>query len=122
MESKRRILIVDDEPQVRTYLNSVLTEADYDVLEARDGRSALDLLAVNSVDLMITDLVMPEQEGIETIRILRRDYPDVKIIAMSGAFEGRMLHAAKLLGASTALQKPVAPDTIIEAVRKLLES
>jgi DNA-binding NarL/FixJ family response regulator len=71
-------------------------------------------------DLMITDLIMPDQEGVETITKLRREYPRLKIIAISGAFGGRYLRVAELLGADTVLQKPFTPQVLLDTVRKLL--
>lgn len=73
-------------------------------------------------DLIITDLVMPKQEGIETIRLLRRDHPEVevKVIAMSGAFGGDYLRIAQYLGASKTLAKPVHADALLRTVEEAL--
>jgi len=74
----------------------------------------------NVVDVLITDLVMPECEGIETIRYFRKEVPYVKIIAISGAFEGQLLAAADVLGSHATPQKPIRPDELLEAVRSLI--
>jgi chemotaxis response regulator CheB len=71
---------------MRAWLREALEIGDYDVLEGANGRNAMDLLTTVTVDLVITDLAMPEQEGIETIRLLRRQHPGLKIIAIFGAF------------------------------------
>lgn len=98
----------------------MLEVAGYAVQTAANGKEALDLLAVDSFDLIITDLVMPEQEGIETIKILRRDYPQIRVIAMSGAFGGDYLKIAGLLGAHSTMPKPLRMEKVLEIVEKSL--
>jgi CheY-like chemotaxis protein len=113
-------MVVDDEEAVRRFLSEVLLSGGFEVSEAFDGRMAMELMASDPVDVIVTDLVMPEQEGIETIRLLKRLFPAVKIIAVSGAFEGRVLAAARLLGANAALPKPLGPELLLETVRNVL--
>ncbi|MCU0229463.1 MAG: response regulator, partial [Bryobacterales bacterium] len=79
-----RILIVDDDPDVRLVLRRMLEPDGYEVGEAGHGREALEVIGHRPFDLLITDLIMPEQEGIETIQTFHRRYPEVKIIAISG--------------------------------------
>ena len=76
-----RILVIDDDPDVRGWLRDSLASFGFAVIEAKNGKDATSLLKRETFDLCITDLAMPEQEGIETIQILRRDYPALKIIA-----------------------------------------
>jgi CheY-like chemotaxis protein len=121
-EGTARILIVDDDAGVRQVLRSMLVPAGYHVEVAVNGREAVERLREETFDLVITDLVMPEQEGIETIKILRRDFPGVKIIAISGAFGGDYLRIAGYLGAHRTLAKPVRMDTVIRAVEETLQS
>ena len=83
---------------------------------ATNGREALDRMAAGGIELTITDLVMPEQEGIETIKRLRKEYPDVKVIAMSGAFGGDYLQIAGFMGAHSTLVKPIGMQTVLNAV------
>ena len=116
-----RVVIADDETAVRAYLSAVLRDAGYEVIEAGDGRQALHEVRSQHVDLVITDLVMPEQEGLETIQALRREVPDVGVIAVSGAFGGQFLKMAKLLGADAALDKPVSPERLLATVAKVLQ-
>lgn len=116
----RSILLVDDEAPVRQLFREVLEEAGYRVREAPEGKTAIEMLEKEAADLMITDLVMPEREGIETIIDVRRRFQSAKIIAISGAFGGRYLHLAKMLGAQQVLQKPVRPPELLAAVRDVL--
>ncbi len=117
-----RILVTDDEAGVRRFLRQVLERAGYEVIEAPDGRKAVQAVRSGRVDLMITDLIMPEQEGIETMKALRMERPDLAIIAISGAFEGRLLKATRFLGADAALPKPVDPELLLHAVAEALAS
>jgi PAS domain S-box-containing protein len=118
--SRSRILVVDDEEDVRRYMVEVLRQAGYQAAAARNGREALSQLAGGGWAMVITDLVMPEQEGMETIGEIRRRYPEVPIVAISGAFGARYLKMAEYLGASRTIAKPVAPDKLVEVVAELL--
>jgi CheY-like chemotaxis protein len=117
-----RILIVDDDAGVRQVLRGMLLPAGYQVEAACNGREALDRVRQEHFDLIITDLVMPEQEGIETIKLLRQEFPAIKVIAISGAFGGDYLRIAAFLGASRTLAKPVRMETMIRAVEETLNS
>jgi CheY-like chemotaxis protein len=92
------ILVVDDEGDIRSLLKRFLGESGYDVLESSNGRDALDQLRKTKVDLLISDIVMPEADGLEILQSLRKDFAGLKVIVMSGAFDGRFLRAAELLG------------------------
>jgi CheY-like chemotaxis protein len=115
-----RILVVDDDAGVREVLQSMLEAAGYSVELAINGREALAIMRHATFDCIITDLVMPEQEGIETIKMIRRDYPDLGIIAMSGAFGGDYLRIASYLGAHATLSKPVQLPTLLATVSSLI--
>jgi CheY-like chemotaxis protein len=106
-------------------LRQMLERAGYEVVEAPDGRAGVRLYRQEKADLIITDLIMPEKEGIETITELRRDFPDVKIIAISGG--GRIapevyLRMARSLGALRTFTKPIERKEIIETVQELLHN
>jgi len=116
----RKILIVDDDEAVRRVLHSILESAGHSVTAATNGREALDIMSGGDFELMITDLVMPEQEGIETIKLLRKEYPDVKVIAMSGAFGGDYLQIAGFMGAHKTLVKPIRMQTVLDAVEDVM--
>ena len=115
-----RILIADDEAGVRGFLRRVLEGAGYEVIEAADGKQALRELQAGSLDLVIMDLVMPGQGGAETIMALRKEAAGIRIIVMSGAFEGKYLEAARNFGAQAVLTKPVSPDMLLAEVAEAL--
>ena len=117
---RANIIVADDDETVRRLLSFVLSEAGYAVYAVPDGRAAVRLVETEAIDLLITDLVMPGQEGIETIRQLAARWPDLPIIAISGAFGGGMLPAAFLLGAAATLQKPVALRDLLVTVGRVL--
>ncbi|HEV3197266.1 MAG TPA: response regulator [Bryobacteraceae bacterium] len=114
------ILVVDDEAGIRGLLRKVLAGAGYKVMEAKNGKEALEQIRGAELDLVLTDLVMPDMEGLEMIGIIHKERPELKIIAISGMFGGRFLHAAELLGAHATLAKPIRPDDLLDAVRRVL--
>jgi DNA-binding response OmpR family regulator len=117
---RKKILVVDDEESIRTLFQLILSSAGYEVLLAPDGKEAMRLAGMSRPDLVITDLVMPEKEGIETIRHLHSLYPDLKIVAMSGAFDGAFLKMAKMIGAQETLHKPISPKELLATTRRLV--
>jgi YesN/AraC family two-component response regulator len=114
------VLLVDDESSIRKLLRKVLESAGYSVLEAANGREALKSVRQRPVDVMLTDIVMPEKEGLETIRELRTLHPAVRVIAMSGAFDGRYLKTAAMMGARATMKKPVAPDELLRILEQVM--
>ncbi len=120
-----RILIVDDDEQVRNVFHRLFENESFEVHEAADGNEALESIRRFPADIVITDIVMPEKEGFQTIRELRREFPALKIIAVSGGGlldPGLYLECAKQIGASYAFSKPVDRNVLLDAVRKLLET
>lgn len=114
------ILVVDDEPLVRFTLQAGLKQGGYEVLQAGDGDDALTVLESAHIDLVLTDLAMPRREGIETIIEIRRRFPHVKVIALSGVFGDLYLDMARQLGAAAAFPKPVRMSALREAVEAVL--
>jgi CheY-like chemotaxis protein len=117
------ILLVDDDEEFRSMLSESLSQAGYEVREARDGREATQLYCDHPCDLVITDLIMPEKEGLETIEEFRRNYPKAKIIAISGGSRHGpfdYLKMAKAFGARQVLAKPFTRQEILEAVTQVL--
>ena len=115
-----RILVVDDESHVTRYFQKVLTQAGHEVLIATDGNQALKAVRARPFDVVLIDLIMPDREGIETIRIIRKEQPNLKIIAVSGYNNAEFLKVAKYLGANVALAKPVDPARLVSTVQELL--
>lgn len=118
-----RVLVVDDEEFIRFTLRQMLEKAGHEVVEAVNGQDALDCFERSPIDLVITDIVMPEKEGIETIVELRRHQPDLKIIAVSGGGRTKTmdyLDIAERLGADSAIAKPLQRQVVMDAVNKAL--
>ena len=118
-----RILVIDDDEQMRVLLQQAMQWAGYEVVAAENGRQGQQMFEEKPADLITTDLIMPEQEGLETIRILKQRYPAVKIIAISGG--GRIgpeayLPTAMELGADRIFAKPFDVKELIAAVQELL--
>jgi len=118
-----KILIIDDDEQMRILLRQVMEWAGYEVVEAADGREGMLKQRKEHADLVITDLIMPEQEGLETITGLKKEYPKLKIIAISGG--GRIgpdayLPAAQELGADRVFSKPFDVRELANTVKELL--
>ena len=119
----QRLLIIDDDQSVRVWLRRSLEREGYEVREAGEGGAALELLAAAPVDLVITDIVMPDQEGIALILALRKSHPQLPVIAISGG--GRIgmnnyLEIAKGCGAARVLAKPFKIAQLLPFVRELI--
>jgi CheY-like chemotaxis protein len=119
-----RILIIDDEPQIRSMLRLMLERVGYEVAEAPDGIEGIRRYRESPADLIITDLIMPNKDGIGMIIDLKKEFPKVKIIAMSGGGVNRpegYLDGAKKLGATRTLTKPIDRDEMLKAVKETLK-
>lgn len=119
-----RMLIIDDETQVRKALRRMLEKEGYEVNEAPDGAVGLQFLQAHPVDVLITDIFMPEKEGIETIREVKKRYPAVKIVAISGGGRGgklNMLPNAIFFGAHYTLAKPFTREELRVAIDTVLK-
>ena len=115
-----KILVIDDDSRMRRLVARILERENHEVIEAVDGKKGIDQFAAHRPDIVITDLLMPEQEGIETIRELRRVAPSLRIVAMSGGGgtnDMMFLGMAKALGADAVLAKPFRADELIRAVQ-----
>ncbi len=117
-----KILVVDDDEAILTLLSEILTHAGYEVSTAQDGAKALRMAQIQSFDLLLTDLVMPDRDGIEVIKSIRKHQPKLSIIAISGAFGGSMLRAAELLGAQATLPKPCSSTHLLTTISEVLRS
>ncbi len=119
-----RILVIDDEFQIRTIIRKVLESEGYQVVDAPNGKAGMELFKKEPFDLVITDVVMPEKEGIEVIGELVDHFPETKIIVISGGSRNldvdNLLKSAKILGAHCTLSKPFEHAEFLNAVRHVL--
>ncbi len=117
-----RVLIVEDDEAFRTVLKQMLLTAGHVVMEAASGREAIRALRLEPPDLVLTDLVMPDQDGLEVIMMLRKEIPEIPVIAMSGGLANSPLYLdlAKKLGARRLLFKPFAPEQLFAALQEAL--
>jgi DNA-binding response OmpR family regulator len=116
------LLVVDDDKAVRIMLRKMLETDSHDVVTAQNGIDALNCLRKQLPDIVILDIIMPEKEGFETIVEIRRDYPTLKIIAISGGGSigaTNYLKLAKTLGANLTIEKPIHMKELLAAVRQL---
>jgi CheY-like chemotaxis protein len=116
-----RVLIADDDERLREATRAVLESAGHSVIEASDGAEALRLLLRQQADVIVCDMFMQGQDGIETIRRLRRDHPALKIVAMSGGgYLGALdvLKVARHLGALEVLKKPFGRAELLDAIAR----
>jgi CheY-like chemotaxis protein len=119
----QKILIIDDEPIIRHMVGRVLDRSGYPTVSAANGVQGMACFRRELPVLVITDLIMPEREGIETIRQIRREQPDLPIIAMSGSTRSGgadFLSMAYELGANEILRKPFEPLDLLNCVRRCL--
>ena len=118
-----RILVIEDDVEVRKVIRRILEKNGHQVIEAANGKDGISKYRQDPTDLIITDIIMPEKEGIETIGELRKDFPNVKIIAVSGGGRiksGDYLVLAQKIGAMRTLAKPFEWDTFVGTINELL--
>ncbi|MBV5316546.1 MAG: response regulator [Desulfobulbaceae bacterium] len=121
----KRILVVDDETQIRTMLSLMLEQEGYTVDTAENGEEGLSLVGRHTFDLVITDMIMPVKDGLKFIMELVRDYPALKVLAISGggAIKAeRYLTMAGYLGDIATLEKPFKREVLLAMVKKLIAS
>ena len=114
-----RILVIEDDDSMRMMFQQMLERAGHEVVEAREGDEAFMRCRQGAVDLIITDLIMPQRSGFEIIRGLKREFPDLKIIAVTG-WGRHLLPLARDSGADRMFEKPIGQDDLIGAVGELL--
>lgn len=117
-----KILLIDDDNLIRRSVARVLLANGHEVFTAEDGARGMELFHREHPELIVTDIYMPQQEGIETILTIRRENHDVKIIAISGGGNSGTtdsLYMAKLLGADAVIQKPFRTDQLLEAIESV---
>ncbi len=120
----KNILLVDDEESIRRMVRAVLGEEKYAFTEASNGVEALEIMETQAFDLILTDVIMPDCDGIELVMSVRKKLPDIKVIVMSGGGRVRAdhyLNLAEKLGAARVFEKPFNTAELRETVRELLE-
>jgi len=120
-----RILVIDDQDSIRRVVRRALEQDGHEVFDASDGELGMEILESHSFDVVITDIFMPGQDGIVTLRQVRKRFPEVKVIVISGGDSTGMMDLrqdAELLGAVTSLQKPFNAREIMDLVRSVLGS
>ncbi len=120
-----RILVIDDDELVRFTLQKILEGENHQVAVAVDGVEGIALFTAQPFPLVITDLIMPEKEGMETIIELKKDFPDTKIIAISGGGQmgvSNLLKVAQIVGADHAIAKPFSKGDVLDCVKVCLAS
>jgi two-component system chemotaxis response regulator CheY len=114
------VLVIDDEDQIRQLIREVLEQAGYVVEEANGGKEGLERYRAGPTDVVLMDILMPDQDGLESIRALRREFPASRVIAMTGGSDMigilNYLDVAKMLGASRTIQKPFDVNALLDAV------
>lgn len=118
---KRTILVVDDDSGVLKMTELMLSDGGFNVIVSSNAREGLGILKAQKVDLIITDIIMPEMEGIELISQLQKDHPALPIMAISGGGRSHntdFLKFAKKLGAKVVLEKPFRREALLEAVNR----
>ncbi|OAI47339.1 histidine kinase [Nitrospira sp. SCGC AG-212-E16] len=120
------ILVVDDETQIRRLVRETLEQAGYHVTEACDGKEALQQYRLAPADLVIMDILMPNQDGLETIVALRREFPDLKVMVITGGSDmigtHNFLDVATMLGAHSTLQKPFEMKALLDTIQAELHA
>ncbi len=120
----QRILIVEDDKQIREMLQETLRQEGYETSTAADGELALEQFRKHPAQVVVTDILMPNKEGLQLIKELRKEAPHVGVIAVSGGAPrlqpGCNLELATLFGADATFQKPLDIDALLEAVKKLV--
>lgn len=119
--TKRSVLVVDDEPQVRFVIRSKLEQHGFDVHEAANGEEAVRLLEREPVDVVVTDILMPERDGLETIQHVQKTCPGVGIVAISATGNDVYLRCARAFGAARVVTKPLRLDELARIVEDLAD-
>ncbi|MBW2107050.1 MAG: response regulator [Deltaproteobacteria bacterium] len=119
------ILIIDDDEQILKVCRTLLEREGFTVVESQEGSQGIEICRRRSIDLVITDIIMPGKEGLETIMELRNEFPALPIVAMSGGGQlgpESYLPLARMLGAQQALRKPFTKNELMESISGLIGS
>lgn len=121
--AKRKVLIVDDDPQVRKILNRMLSASDYEIYSAEDGQKAIDTVARCNPDLIILDIMMPGMSGIEVCKQIREDFPDreIQVLMLSAKDSQADRRRALEYGANDYVTKPFHIDSLARKIQYIFE-
>lgn len=125
MNDAKRILVIDDEPAALDLVKRILETEGYEVVVASNGKEGIDLFRQQPCDLLVTDMVMPVKDGLQTILDLREDVPDLPVVAISGGgtiSKERYLAVAGYLDRVVTLAKPFSVDGFVQAINSLLDT
>lgn len=114
-----RILVVDDDPQVLQVFAAMLESAGYSVTRAKSGSEGLETLRAKRFDILVLDLEMPGLDGFDVLKVTRAEFPELRVLVVSGYLDGALLKAAECLGANIALNKSHASRSLIKTVERL---
>ena len=115
------ILVIDDEERIREVIIQKLSQSGYQLHQAENGKEGVKVVKRECIDLVITDILMPEQEGIETVLYLKKNNPEIKIITISAPSNNNYLKITKHLGAERSFEKPLNLADLADTVAELLE-
>jgi two-component system response regulator GlrR len=121
VQRKAQILVVDDDPQVLRLFGKILTKGGYSVTESIGSSQAVRILGEKPIDLLVLDLDMPEPDGIDILKSVRRQRPGLRVLVVSGYMQGALLKASELLGATASLAKTDAPTSLLKTVDAILK-
>ena len=120
MPVMKRILVVDDNLMMRKLIRNIFSNEEYEIEEAENGVEGLEIVRKHDIDLVVTDIIMPVMEGLELIMHLKRDFPNIRIIAISGG-KPYYLYMAKKLGIEGIFTKPLNLQQFLGAVKKFIQ-
>lgn len=121
-DARKLVCVIDDDPRIREAVCDVLGRAGFATVQAGDGEAGLEVVAREHPDVVVTDIIMPNREGIETIQMLKEKFPAVRVLAISGSYSPGsvdFLEMAQCLGADDCLAKPFKPAELVSRVSTL---
>lgn len=124
-DDKKLICVIDDDPRIREAVCDILGRAGFETVQACDGEAGLEVVERDHPHVVVTDIIMPNREGIETIQMLKEKHPDVRVLAISGSYSPGsvdFLEMAQCLGADDCLAKPFKPAELLSRVSTLAAS
>ncbi len=119
--SERKILITDDRAGIRSLLKEVLQESGYEVLTAAGGQEGIKIVQENTIDIVLLDMKMPGMDGLETLRLIKKAQPNVKVIIMTAYEDMEIIKEVQKRGASCYISKPFDIEELLSTIKRLLK-